>query len=89
MAGFSRLTPEQKTTARENFRRAYQVPAEQREATVQKYNELPEDKKRELAGRAAAKPETPRRTTRESAVPPANPARAHSTAEVAPRRSPL
>jgi hypothetical protein len=73
MAGFARLTPEQKTTARENFRRAYQVPAEQREATVQKYNELPEDKKRELAGRTAAKPETPRRTTRESAVPPANP----------------
>ena len=40
---------------------------------MQKYSELPEDKKRELAGRTAAKTETPRRPTRESEVPPANP----------------
>ena len=53
MAEFSRLTPEQKKTARENFRKAYEVPAEQRQAKVQKYQELPEDKKRELADRAA------------------------------------
>jgi len=74
MAEFSRLTPEQKKTARENFRRAYEVPAEQRQATIQKYQELPPDKKRELADRAAAKPEAPRRpATREHDVPPARP----------------
>ncbi len=53
MSEFARLTPEQKATARENFRKAYEVPAEQRQATVQKFQELPEDKKRELANRAA------------------------------------
>lgn len=73
MAEFSKLTPEQKRTARENFRRAYEVPAEQRQATVQKYQELPPDKKRELADRAVAKPEAPRRPTRELEVKPAKP----------------
>lgn len=74
MAEFARLTPEQKKTARENFRRAYEVPAEQRQATIQKYQELPPDKKRELANRAAAKPEAQRRPApRERDVKPARP----------------
>ncbi len=73
MGEFSKLTPDQKTTARENFRRAYEVPAEQRQATVQKYQELPPDKKRELADRAATKSEAPRRPARELEVKPANP----------------
>ncbi|MGE5714083.1 MAG: DUF3106 domain-containing protein [Betaproteobacteria bacterium] len=73
MSEFARLTPEQKATARENFRRAYEVPAEQRQATVQKFQELPEDKKRELANRAAGKAETPRRPTADSKVKPAQP----------------
>jgi Spy/CpxP family protein refolding chaperone len=72
MREFARLSPEQKRTARENFRRAYEVPAEQREATVQKFQELPPDKKRELADRAAARPETTRRP-KDLAVPPARP----------------
>ncbi|HSQ10162.1 MAG TPA: DUF3106 domain-containing protein [Burkholderiaceae bacterium] len=73
MAEFSRLTPEQKKTARENFRRAYEVPAEQRQATVQKYQELPEDKKRELANRAASKGDAQRAPPLDSRVPPAKP----------------
>jgi Spy/CpxP family protein refolding chaperone len=71
MAEFARLSPEQKRTARENFRRAYEVPAEKRQATVQKYQELPEDKKRELADRAS-KAESARRP-KDLAVPPARP----------------
>ncbi len=78
MAEFSKLTPEQKKTARENFKRAYELPADQRQATVQKYQELPDDKKRDLANRAAAKEAEPkpppaRRPTRELDVPPAKP----------------
>lgn len=73
MAEFARLTPEQKRTARENFRKAYEVPAEERQAKVQKFQELPEDKKRELANRAAAKGETPRRSTPDTKVKPAQP----------------
>jgi len=78
MGEFSKLTHEQKKTARENFIRAYELPADQRQATVQKFQELPEDKKRELADRAAAKkaepkPPPPRRATRELDVPAAKP----------------
>ncbi len=73
MEEFARLTPEQKNTARENFRKAYEVPAEERQAKVQKFQELPDDKKRELADRAAAKTETPRRPTAETKVKPAQP----------------
>jgi acyl-CoA reductase-like NAD-dependent aldehyde dehydrogenase len=73
MAEFARLTPEQKNVARENFRRAYQVPAEQRQATVQKFQELPPDKKRELADKAATKSDAPRRPARELDVKPARP----------------
>jgi len=78
MGEFSRLTHEQKKTARENFIRAYELPADQRQATVQKFQDLPEDKKRELADRAAAKkaepkPPPPRRATRELDVPAARP----------------
>lgn len=85
MAEFARLSPEQKSTARENFRRAYEVPAEQRQATVQKYQELPPEKKRELADKAAAsKSGAPRRPAREleakSAPPPAQ-----SAAPAAPK----
>ena len=73
MAAFARLTPEQKNVARENFRRAYEVPAEQRQATVQKFQDLPPEKKRELADKAAARSEAPRRTAREVDVKPARP----------------
>jgi hypothetical protein len=61
MAEYARLTPEQRRTARENFRRAYELPADERQEKLQKYQDLPEDKKRELADRAARQPEAQRR----------------------------
>lgn len=73
MSEFARLTPEQKRTARENFRKAYEVSAEERQAKVQKFQELPEDKKRELADRAVTKSEPPRRPASETKVKPAQP----------------
>lgn len=81
MAEFARLTPEQKKTARENFRRAYEVPAEQRAATVQRYQELPDDKKRELADKAAAKPGAPRRPAQPAVKPARPPARTEPAAD--------
>lgn len=51
MAEFARLTPEQKRIARENFRRAYELPRESRESAVEQYRLLPDDKKKELSER--------------------------------------
>lgn len=65
MAEYAKLTPEQRRTARENFRRAYELPAVEREEKLQRYEALPDDKKRELARKAgessARKPEPPSR----------------------------
>lgn len=55
MDEFSKLSPEQRVTARENFRRAYELPADQRQEKLQRYQDLPEEKKRELAEQAAKK----------------------------------
>lgn len=55
MAEFAKLTPEQRRTARENFRRAYELPADQRQEKLNRYQSLPDDKKRELAGKAGEK----------------------------------
>ncbi len=58
----ARLTPEQRETARENFRRAYSLPPNQRQALTQRYQDLPEERKRALAAQAHAKrPATPPR----------------------------
>ncbi|HQR23094.1 MAG TPA: DUF3106 domain-containing protein [Burkholderiaceae bacterium] len=73
MGEFARLTPEQRDTARKNFRRAYEVPADQRQATVQKFQDLPPEKKQALADKAAARPEPQRRPSREVDVKPARP----------------
>ena len=59
MGEFAQLSPEQKTTARENFRRAYELPAIERQEKLQRYQELPDDKKRALADQAAKKQSTP------------------------------
>ena len=61
MVEFVKLTPEQKSTARTNFQRAYELPMEQRQSLVQQYQELPPEKKQALADKAAKKDETPRR----------------------------
>lgn len=55
MGEFARLTPEQRVTARENFRRAYELPANERQERLQKYQDLPDDKKRALSEQAAKK----------------------------------
>lgn len=52
MPELARLTPEQRTTARENFKRAYELPAQKRRELTQQFQDLPEDKKRELAEQA-------------------------------------
>jgi hypothetical protein len=65
MPQLAKLTPEQRETARENFRRAYSLPPDQRQALTQKYQELPEDRKRALAAQAKAK---------KPAAPPRRPA---------------
>jgi hypothetical protein len=67
---YARLSPEQRVTARENFRRAYELPADQRQEKLQRYQELPEDKKRALADQAAKK---------EVAPPPPSPTPAPTT----------
>jgi uncharacterized protein DUF3106 len=75
MPQLARLTPEQHETTRENFRRAYSLPADQRVALTQKYQELPEDRKRALAAQAPAKrPATTARRTAPAAHPTNPPA---------------
>jgi hypothetical protein len=61
MAEFSKLTPEQRWTTRENFQRAYELPADRREALVEQYKALPPDKKKELKEQAQKKPAPERR----------------------------
>jgi hypothetical protein len=62
MPQLSKLTPEQRETARENFRHAYSLRPDQRQALTQKYQGLPEERKKALAAQAHAKPASaPRR----------------------------
>jgi len=68
MGEFARLSPEQRATARENFRSAYELPANERQEKLQRYQELPDDKKRALAEQAAKK-QAQRATT---VAPPAS-----------------
>jgi hypothetical protein len=56
MPDLARLTPEQRKMARENFKRAYALPPEKRRELTQQFQDLPEDKKRELAEIAKKKP---------------------------------
>jgi hypothetical protein len=55
MPQLARLTTEQRETARKNFHDAYSLPPGQRQALTQKYQELPEERKRALAAQARAK----------------------------------
>jgi len=61
MPDLAKLTPEQRSTARENFKRAYALPPDKRRALTQQFQDLPEEKKRELAELAAKKPGPPPR----------------------------
>jgi hypothetical protein len=70
MGEYARLTPEQRKTARENFRQAYELPAEQRQQKLQRYQALPDEKKRALTEQATKKQADPPSPP----VPPASPA---------------
>lgn len=59
MGEYARLSPEQRKTARENFRQAYELPADQRQEKLQRYQQLPDEKKRALAEQAAKKQSEP------------------------------
>jgi hypothetical protein len=62
MPQLARLTQEQRETARENFVRAYSLPPGQRQVLTQRYQELPEERKKALAAQAhAKKPTAPQR----------------------------
>jgi hypothetical protein len=72
MPQLARLTAEQRETARENFRRAYSLPPDQRQALTQKYQSLPDERKRELAAQSQPKHPKPA-LPRPSATPPHQP----------------
>ncbi len=55
MGEYARLSPEERVTARENFRSAYELPADKRQEKLQQYQDLPDEKKRALAEQAAKK----------------------------------
>jgi hypothetical protein len=75
MGELARMTPEQRQTTRENFRRAYELPLDQREALVQQYQQLPAQRKHELASQATKPAAPPRKPTRDTRQPvPAKPA---------------
>jgi acyl-CoA reductase-like NAD-dependent aldehyde dehydrogenase len=61
MPDLAKLTPEQRRTARENFKKAYALPPDQRRELTQKFQDLPEEKKRELAEQSKKKTPAPRR----------------------------
>lgn len=48
------LTPEQRRTARDSYVRAHALPPEKRAELLQKYQQLPEEKKQQLAAEAKA-----------------------------------
>ena len=63
MPELAKLTPEQRTRARENFKQAYALPPDQRRALTQQFQDLPEERKRELAEQSKKKPGPPPRRT--------------------------
>jgi len=61
MPDLAKLTPEQRLRARENFKKVYALPPDQRRALVQQFQELPEERKQELAEQSKKKPGPPPR----------------------------
>lgn len=41
MVEFAKLSPEQRRNVRENFRKVYELPIDERQALIKKYNDLP------------------------------------------------
>ena len=73
MGEYARLSPEQRKTARENFRQAYELPADQRQEKLQRYQQLPDEKKRALTEQSAKKQaeQSPAPTPPATVAPPA------------------
>lgn len=61
MPELAKLTPEERSRARENFKKVYALPPDQRRALVQQFQELPEERKQELAEQSKKKPGPPPR----------------------------
>ena len=78
MNEWAHMTPQERTRTRQQYQGAKQVPQQQRQASWEAYQALPEDERLELAGRA--------RPTTASAPPPAasGPAKAKTKATSAP-----
>lgn len=80
MPDLVKLTPEERSRTRENFKKAYALPPDQRRALTQQFQDLPEEKKRELAELSKKKPgPPPRRPGATNAAPRANPAKSGAT----------
>jgi hypothetical protein len=54
MREWAALTPEERNQARENFQKSKSVPKDAKQAQWEQYQALPEEKKKELAEKAAA-----------------------------------
>jgi hypothetical protein len=61
MPDLARLTPQERTTARDNFRKAYSLPPEKRKEITQQFQELPDESKHALDAKSAAPPGQPPR----------------------------
>ena len=66
MAEFVKLSPEQRRNVRENFRKAYELPIDQRQALIQEYKDLPPERKRELSDKAKSPADTASKSARET-----------------------
>jgi hypothetical protein len=85
MPDLARLTPEQRHTARENFKHAYSLPPEQRRELTQKYQDLPPEKRRELAELSKKKASTtPRRANAAHAAPAPHPEKPTAPGQILP-----
>jgi hypothetical protein len=71
MTEFAKLTPEQRRNVRENFRKAYELPLDQRQALIQQYNDMPPERKKELADKANSSsiPQKPVKESRSAKTP--------------------
>jgi hypothetical protein len=92
MVEFVRLTPQQRRTARENFKKAYELPLEQRQQRVDQFKALPPERRQELANQAAEqavarKGEPPRRAARDARTEATKPNLTPQAVSSAPAKS--
>jgi hypothetical protein len=88
MPELARLTPQERAAARENFRKAYSLPADKRKELTQQFQELPEDSKHALADRSPYSQAQPPRRVGTSAPVPAKAGTAAAAPAPAPAAAP-